>query len=163
VAGIPEPGAMALATATPDGRPSVRMVLLRSHGEHGFVFYTHYRSRKARELAANPVAALALHWYELGRQVRIEGAVSRIRSAESAAYFRERPVESRLGAWASPQSEVIEDRGVLDTRFRELVERYRHQAIPRPPHWGGFRLVPDSFEFWQARLHRLHDRLRYSR
>ena len=162
-AGLDEPGAAALATATPEGRPSVRMVILRAIGPGGVVFHTHYESRKARELEANPWAALVCYWPVLDRQVRIEGPVERLSAAESDAYFRTRPVQSRLGAWASPQSEVIPDRAFLERRVREVAARYRHGSIPRPPFWGGYHLEAERIELWQAAPHRLHDRLLYTR
>jgi len=162
-AGLDEPGAAALATATPEARPSARMVVLRAIGPDGVVFHTHYQSRKARELEANPWAALVCYWRELDRQVRIEGPVERLAAAESDAYFRTRPVQSRLSAWASPQSQVIPDRAFLERRVQELVARYRHGSIPRPPFWGGYRLEVERIEFWQARAHRLHDRALYTR
>ena len=160
-AGVDTPEAMALATAAPDGRPSVRMVLLKDAGETGFAFYTSYESRKGDELATNPHAALLFHWRPLGRQVRVEGEVGRVPAAESEAYFRTRPLGSRLAAWASPQSRPLADRAELEARFAELQARFRDDDVPRPPHWGGFRLVPHSYEFWQHRDDRLHDRIRY--
>ena len=153
--------AMTLATADRHGRPSARMVLLRGCDGHGLTFYTNYRSRKARDLAENPHAALLFHWLTPHRQVRIEGAVTRIAAAESDAYFATRPIGSRLSALASPQSDVVADRDVLERAVRELTERYRHGPVPRPAHWGGFRLAPSRFEFWQSGAHRLHDRVRY--
>ena len=158
---LPEPTAMTLATVGPDGRPSTRVVLLKGCDSRGFVFYTNYESRKARELAANPRAALQFHWVELERVVRIEGHVDMTSVEESDAYYRSRPLDSRIGAWASPQSEVIPSRVVLVTEAARIGAKFLLNP-PRPPHWGGYRLEPDTFEFWQGRKSRLHDRLRYT-
>ena len=158
---VANPEAMAVATAEPDGRPSVRMVLLKSWGEDGFVFHTNYASRKGGELAANPVAALLFHWEPLGRQVRMEGTAERTGDEESDAYFATRPLGGQIGAWASRQSAVIDDRRLLDDRVAELTAEYAGRAVPRPPWWGGIRVRPSSYEFWQHRDDRLHDRLRY--
>jgi pyridoxamine 5'-phosphate oxidase len=162
-ADLVEPSAMTLATATADGVPSARMVLLRGVDERGFVFYTNYESRKAAELAANPRAALVFWWGALQRQVRVEGPVQPTSQEESAAYFRTRPPGSRLSAWASPQSRVIPGREVLDQRVAELAARHPDGDVPLPPFWGGYRLVPEVVELWQQRPNRLHDRLRYTR
>jgi pyridoxamine 5'-phosphate oxidase len=162
-AGITQPEAAAVATAAGDGSPSVRMVLVKETAEPGFVFFTNYDSRKGRELAANPRAAMLFHWEALGRQVRLEGSVERLGPEESAAYVRRRPRASQLSALASRQSRPIDRREELEDRARELDERYGGQELPVPDFWGGLRLIPRSFEFWQHRADRLHDRLLYSR
>jgi pyridoxamine 5'-phosphate oxidase len=159
----PLPNAVTLATATPDGRPSARMVLLKDFDERGFVFFTNYDSRKGGELRANPWAALCFYWGTLDRQIRIEGRVSPISASESDAYFQTRPAGSRISASVSPQSEVIPGREFLERRARELLADYPTGSVPRPANWGGYRLVPDSIEFWLSRTDRLHDRLRYQR
>ena len=158
----PLPDAVALATATPAGHPSLRMVLLKGFDAHGFVFYTNYRSRKGRELARNPRAALLFYWGELERQVRIDGRVERLMARESEEYFATRPRGSQLSAWASAQSALVAGRGPLERRFAAFARKYP-DAVPRPPHWGGYRLVPEAFEFWQGREDRLHDRVLYRR
>jgi pyridoxamine 5'-phosphate oxidase len=160
---VPEPTAMALATVGDGGRPAARIVLLKDVGAEGFLFFTNYDSRKGRELAAHPYAALLFHWVELERQVRVEGKVSRASAAESDAYFASRPPLSRIGAWASPQSDPIPNRAWLEREFGAVQERYAADpnSIPRPPHWGGYRLLPSTMEFWQGRRSRLHDRIRY--
>jgi pyridoxamine 5'-phosphate oxidase len=157
---LPEPNAMTLATVGADGRPSTRVVLIKGCDARGIVWYTNYDSRKGRELAAHPQAALQFHWVELERVVRIEGRVEKVDVAESDAYFASRPLDSRIGAWASPQSEVISSRSVLVANAAKYGAQYLLNP-PRPPHWGGYRLVPDRWEFWQGRRSRLHDRLRY--
>src|SRR5574341_1419385 len=161
--GVPEATAMTLATASRDGRPWARTVLLKEATEQGFVFFTNYQSPKARQLIENPWATLVFYWPEVHRQVVVSGRVSQVTDAESAAYFRSRPRGSQLGAWASNQSEPIPDRGVLERRAAELEAQYAGRDVPRPPHWGGFRLVPEMLEFWQGRTNRLHDRFRYAR
>ena len=162
-AGDAVPEAMALATATADGRPSARMVLLKQADERGFSFHTNYESRKSAELDENPRAALLFHWRPLGRQARIEGSVERVSEAESEAYFRTRPHGSRIAAWASPQSRPLADRAELEQLFAAAAERHAGEDVPLPPHWGGFRVVPDAYEFWEHGDDRLHDRVRYER
>jgi len=158
---VPEPTAMTLATVGVDGRPSTRVVLLKGCDARGLVFYTNYRSRKAQDLAAHPQAALQFYWADMERVVRIEGRVEMTSAEESDAYFRTRPLDSRIGAWASPQSQVISSRVVLVTEAARFGAKFLLDP-PRPPHWGGYRLIPDTFEFWQGRKSRLHDRLRYT-
>ncbi|AKG23608.1 pyridoxamine 5'-phosphate oxidase [Calothrix sp. 336/3] len=160
---IIEPNAMTIATTTRDGKPSARMVLLKDFDERGFVFFTNYHSQKGQELIDNPQGAIVFWWAELERQVRICGTVEKVSEQESDYYFNSRPQNSRLGAWASEQSEVIPYREILEEKLELLQEKYANTEIPRPPHWGGFRVIPTEIEFWQGRASRLHDRLRYSR
>ncbi len=157
---VPEPNAMTLATVASNMRPSTRVVLIKGYDERGIVWYTNYESRKGQELAGNPFAALQFHWVELERVVRIEGRMEKISDTESDAYFHSRPLDSRIGAWASPQSQVIDGRTVLVTNAAKYAAQFMLNP-PRPPHWGGYRLVPDEWQFWQGRKSRLHDRLRY--
>ncbi len=155
---INDPNAVALATADAEGRPSVRMVLLKGHGPDGFVIYTNRESRKAGDLGANPNAALLFHWKSIRRQIRIEGVVELATDAESDAYFASRGRDSQLGAWASDQSRPLDSRETFEDRFAEMAARFEGQDVPRPPHWGGYRIVPSAIEFWQDRAHRLHER-----
>lgn len=160
---LPEPNAMTLATASPNGKPSLRVMLLKSVDYDGFTFYTNYKSRKAKDLEANPFAALCFLWLELERQVRIEGTIEKVSETESTAYFQSRPKGSQIGAWASPQSAIISDREVLEAKVTELMQVYENaEALPRPEHWGGYLVKPTLIEFWQGRSNRLHDRLQYT-
>ena len=161
--GIGDVNAMSLATAGQDAKPSVRIVLLKSFDEDGFVFFTNYESEKGKQLEANPYAALGFYWIELDRQIRISGKVDKTSRKESQTYFRSRPVGSQLSAWASRQSAVLDGRRVLDARMEEMNERFADKRVSLPPHWGGYRLKPDNMEFWQGRSNRLHDRFRYTR
>ncbi|MEO6564898.1 MAG: pyridoxamine 5'-phosphate oxidase [Casimicrobiaceae bacterium] len=156
---VPEPNAMTLATVDADGRPAARIVLLKDADAQGFTFFTNYQSRKGRELAAHPAAALLFFWPELERQVRIEGAITKVDPAIADDYFAKRPRLSRIGAWASPQSEALPDRASLEARFADAEQRFPGDTVARPPHWGGYRLTPHAFEFWQGRRSRLHDRI----
>lgn len=159
-----EPNAMTLATAGRDGKPGARIVLLKGFDERGFVFYTNYESRKAQEMLENPYAALLFSWLELERQVRIEGKVERVSPGESLAYFQSRPKDSQIGAWASPQSRIITDRGALEQQVRAIAAQYADaDVLPLPPFWGGYRVLPELMEFWQGRENRLHDRIQYMR
>ncbi len=160
---INDPEAMALATADAAGRSSLRMVLLKGHGSDGFVFYTNEQSAKGAQLAANPHAALLFHWKSLRRQVRIEGPVERLGDADADGYFASRSRDSQLGAWASDQSRPLDSRATFERRFEEMQRRFGGAEVPRPPHWGGYRLVPDRMEFWQDRPHRLHERRLFTR
>ncbi len=159
---IDEVNAMTLSTVTSAGRPSARIVLLKGFDERGFVFYTNYESDKGHDLAANPFASLVFFWKELERQVRVMGKCEQVSSTESDEYFNSRPLGSKLGAWASPQSRVVVNREVLDKQAEELLERYADGNVPRPMHWGGYRVIPETVEFWQGRSNRLHDRIKYS-
>jgi pyridoxamine 5'-phosphate oxidase len=161
-ASVPQPDAMTLATATKDGKPSARMVLLKGVTDRGFEFYTNYLSRKGRELAENPYAALVFHWEELGRQVRVEGSVERLAVEESDAYFATRPLDNKLSSWSSAQSEPT-TREELDRKFAETKRLFQGRPLPRPQHWGGYRLVPVRIEFWQRRFARLNDRVEYTK
>ncbi|WP_026764391.1 MULTISPECIES: pyridoxamine 5'-phosphate oxidase [Sediminibacterium] len=163
-ADIDEVNAMTLATVDGNGKPAARIVLLKGYTHDGFVFFTNYESAKGQDLAINPNAALLFFWKELERQIRIEGTVEKIDPADSDAYFHSRPAGSRIGAWVSPQSKVIPNRAFLENNYNQLVEKYPDEnAVPRPPHWGGFIVKPESFEFWQGRSSRLHDRLKYTK
>ncbi len=162
--GLPDANAIALATATPDGKPSARIVLLKGVDQRGFVFFTNYESSKGHELAENPQAAFTVYWMQLERQIRVTGRVEKTSRKESEIYFQDRPRGSQLGAWVSRQSEVIDARRILDARLAEMTQRFAgHEKIKLPPHWGGYRIIPATIEFWQGRTNRLHDRFRYTR
>ncbi len=162
--GLPDANAITLATATPDGKPSARVVLLKGFDQRGFVFFTNYESKKGQELEANPEAAFVVYWMQLERQIRVTGRVEKSSREESEGYFHERPRGSQLGAWVSRQSEVIDARRILDARLEEMTQRFAGtNPIELPPHWGGYRIVPATIEFWQGRANRLHDRFRYTR
>lgn len=160
---VPEPSAMIVSTSTPDGKPSARVILLKDVTEQGFVFFTNYNSRKGHEIEKNPCAAFTFFWPELERQVRIEGKLEKIDAQSSDDYFNSRPRGSKIGAWASPQSEEIPDRGMLEIKEKNLQESFEGKEIPRPEHWGGYELIPDHLEFWQGRQSRLHDRIVYEK
>lgn len=162
-AGIDEPNAMTLATATPEGKPSARVVLLKEMTRNGFAFFTNYRSRKGEELRTNPRAALLFDWHEMARQVRIEGGVEQLSPEESDAYYLSRPENARIGAWSSPQSSVVRDRAELDALQRVVEQRFAQEPLPRPDHWGGYLVRPERIEFWQGRPNRMHDRLVYEK
>lgn len=162
-AGVPDANAMTLATATPDGTVSARIVLLKEYDARGFTFYTNFQSAKGKQLARNPHAALVFYWYALERQVRIEGTVGQLTAKEADEYFRTRPVGSQIGAVVSPQSQIVQDRSVLEKEFERMEKKYGSDPVPRPEHWGGFRVVPERVEFWQGRNNRLHDRIVYTK
>jgi pyridoxamine 5'-phosphate oxidase len=157
---LPEPNAMAVATSTKDGKPSIRMVLLKGFDEKGFVFYTNYESRKGKEIDENPYGSILIYWTELNRQIRIEGKIEKVTQSESEEYFNIRPYKSRVGAWASHQSSVISSRSEIIKKFLYYLTKYKTK-VPLPPYWGGYRLIPNEYEFWQGRENRLHDRIRY--